>query len=200
MTLIALICFIVLAFSYEQPLAVQFDDAMHQIFFGNSFISFFHLFGETNFIIIISIVLILSLWFRQQNYRGMLFVVLTVGAGNGINQLAKTLIERPRPDVVEQLTSFSMPSGHAMVGLLYVFTIAYIVTELLMNRKSIMVTWIVAILIVVLMGLSRISSSHHYATDVIAGWSLGFTWFIICVYWYEGRNRKIKKLMTKESA
>ncbi|HWL26938.1 MAG TPA: phosphatase PAP2 family protein [Ureibacillus sp.] len=199
-SLIAFICFIVLALSYEQPILVQFDETMNQLFFGNSFISFFHLFGETKFIMIISIILILSLWFRQRNYRGMLLVLLTVGAGNGINQLVKSLIERPRPDMLEQLSSFSFPSGHAMMGLLYVFTIAYIISELFMSQKTSITVWSIAVILVILMGLSRIASSHHYATDVLAGWSLGFTWFIICIYWYESRKRKINKLKIKESA
>jgi len=130
----------------------------------------------------------------------MLLVLLTVGAGNGINQLVKSLIERPRPDMLEQLSSFSFPSGHAMMGLLYVFTIAYIISELFMSQKTSITVWSIAVILVILMGLSRIASSHHYATDVLAGWSLGFTWFIICIYWYESRKRKINKLKIKESA
>lgn len=194
-----LILFIALAFTYVHPAVVQFDSAMNQLFFGNSFISFFHLFGETKFIVVISVILILSLWFRFRNYRGMLLVVLTVGAGNGLNQLVKTMIERPRPDLVDQLNSFSFPSGHAMVGLLYVFTVAYILSEVLVSQKAKSTIWFIAIILALLMGLSRIAGSHHYASDVVAGWSLGYTWFVICVYWYESRKRKLNKIKTKES-
>lgn len=191
---ITLLLFIALAFAYEHPVVVQIDSAMNQLFYDNSFISFFHLFGETKFIVVISVILILLLWFKFRNYRGMLLVVLTVGAGNGLNQLVKTLVERPRPDMVDQLTSFSFPSGHAMVGLLYVFTIAYILAEVLANHKMSIIIWSFAIILVLLMGLSRIAGSHHFTSDVVAGWSFGYTWFTICVYWYDSRKRKIKKL------
>ncbi len=191
---LTLLLFIALVFTYEHPVVVQFDGAMNQLFFGNVFISFFHLFGETKVIVAISVILILSLWFRQRNYRGMLLVVLTVGVGNGLNQLIKDLVERPRPDMADQLTSFSFPSGHAMVGLLYVFTIAYILAELFISRKATIIIWSIAIILVLLMGLSRVAGSHHYTSDVMAGWSLGFTWFMICIYWYESRKRKINKM------
>ncbi|CAM5206242.1 Undecaprenyl-diphosphatase OS=Ureibacillus acetophenoni OX=614649 GN=SAMN05877842_111107 PE=4 SV=1 [Ureibacillus acetophenoni] len=195
-----LVLFTVIIFTYEEPFVVQFDGAMNQLFFGNSFIEFFHIFGETKMIVIISLILILSLWFRHRNYRGMLFVVLAVGVGNGLNQLIKTLIARPRPEMVDQLTSFSLPSGHAMIGLLYLFTIAYILSEILNSRKTAVAIWIIALILVILTGLSRVSGSHHYATDIIAGWCIGFTWFMIVVYWYESRKRKINQLKTKESS
>lgn len=63
---------------------------------------------------------------ESKNNRGILFVLLTVAAGNVLNQLLKKWVQRPRPEIEEQLTSFSFPSGHAMTGILYLFTIAYI--------------------------------------------------------------------------
>lgn len=196
---LTLFLFTVIVFTYKQPLVVQFDGAMNQLFFRNSFIEFFHLFGETNLIVTISLICILLLWFRYRNYRGMLFVVLAVGVGNVLNQLIKNVIARPRPDMVDQLSSFSFPSGHAMVGLLYLFTVAYILSEVLPGQKKFIAIWIVAIILVFLTGISRVSGSHHYATDVVAGWCLGYTWFIICLFWYESRKRKLNHLKTKES-
>ncbi len=199
LSIVTLILFIALAFAYEHPIVVQFDVVMNQLLFSNSFVAFFHYFGETKFIIVISVILILSLWIRHHNYRGMLLVVLTVGVGNGLNQLLKTMIERPRPDIVDQLTTYSLPSGHAMVGLLYVFTVAYILSEVSVSHKTSIAIWSIAFILVLLMGLSRVAGNHHYASDVVAGWSLGFTWFMICVYWYESRKRKINKIMQKST-
>lgn len=193
---ITLILFIVLAFTYEHPTVVKLDEAIKKLLDGNNFISFFHIFGETKFIVTISIILILSLWLKQRNYRGMLLVVFAVGVGNGLNQLVKNIVERPRPEMVDQLTSFSFPSGHAMIGLLYIFIIAYILVEL-SNRATIII-WSIAIILVLFVGLSRITDNHHYLSDVVAGWSLGFTWFMICIYWYESRKRKFNSL--KKSA
>lgn len=192
---VTLLIFLALMVNYEHGAIVYLDGAITELLFGNNFISFFHYFGETKLIVGIALTCILYLWFKQRNYRGMLLVVLAVGMGNGLNQLMKNLIGRTRPDAVDQLTSFSFPSGHAMVGLLYLFIVAYIVTETVKNQKAAMMVWIFVIILVFLTGLSRITGNHHYASDVIAGWGLGFTWFMVCIYWYERRKRSANKII-----
>jgi membrane-associated phospholipid phosphatase len=41
------------------------------------------------------------------------------------------------------------------------------------------VTWTLAVLLVLLIGLSRIYLGVHYATDVLAGYSAAFIWVMI---------------------
>ena len=52
---------------------------------------------------------------------------------------------------------------------------------------------LVAIILFVLIGLSRIAEGRHYATDVLGGWSLGIAYFTLCVIWYEYREKLFKK-------
>lgn len=149
--------------------------------------------GDQWVIFTIGIALLLYLWLHRRNYRGMLFVVLTVGAGNALNQLLKHLFERERPDFPHGLESFSFPSGHAMVGLLYLFTAAYFITEHGFSRTAKWVVWLVAVGLAVCIGLSRVAGSEHYFSDVLAGWFAGYTWFIAVAIWYEARSRTFKK-------
>lgn len=158
---------------------------------GNSFIEFFHYFGETKFIMIVAILLLFWLWFRGSNYRGMMFALLTIAGGNVLNQLLKGWVQRPRPVIPHQLTSFSFPSGHAMVGILYLFTIAYFATEYGATMKRKILVWSLAVTMTILIGLSRIAGIHHFASDVIAGWSIGYSWFILIVIWYQRRRRMV---------
>ncbi|MDI7744271.1 phosphatase PAP2 family protein [Lysinibacillus fusiformis] len=188
--------FFIMLINFEKPSFVTFDKEMSDVLFGNDFMIAFHYLGETKAIIGIALILLLVLWFRHRNYRGMLFVLLTIGMGRVINQLIKNWVDRPRPEIASAIDpSFSFPSGHAMIGLLYLFTIAYLLSEALMSKRTaIIIIWITAIILTLLTGLSRIAESHHYATDVIAGWCIGFSWFIICVIWYEQRKRKLNRL------
>lgn len=62
------------------------------------------------------------------------------------------------------------------------------------SNKKAAIAWVTAILIGIFIGLSRIAEGRHFPTDILAGWSIGYTWFIICVLWYESRNRKYQRL------
>lgn len=193
--LVTLLGFAMLFLNIAKDEVVVIDQKMGRLLEGNQFISAFHYFGNTGVILSISLLIILLLWIRSHNYRGMLFVLFTVGVGNAINQLLKRWIERERPDIPYQLETYSFPSGHAMVGLLYLFTIAYLATEHQTNRKITVTIWLGAILMSIMIGLSRIAESRHYASDVFAGWMAGYTWFVLVALWYEyrKRNRKSKK-------
>lgn len=76
-----------------------------------------------------------------------------------------------------------------MTGALYLLTIAYLLSEGLNRSKKALLIWAVALILICLIGLSRIAESRHFATDVLAGWSMGYTWFIVCMLWYERRKR-----------
>ena len=187
---IALLIFFILLFGFKTPPIEKLDEIMSKLLIGNSFVTAFHYVGNTSSIIIVAVGMLLILWLKQRNYHGMILVLLTVAAGKVLNQVIKNWIDRPRPEIADQLTTFSFPSGHAMLSLLYLFTIAYLLSEVLSHEKIKVTVWIIAILLSFFIGLSRIAESRHYASDVIAGWSIGYSWFILCVIWYERTKRK----------
>jgi len=190
----SVILFVILLFQFQSEAMISFDQYMNKLFEGNRFFGFFHYFGETALIITASLLLLVFLWIKARNYRGMLFVLLTVALGNVLNRFIKDWVGRPRPEIEDQLTSFSFPSGHAMLGLLYLFTIVYLTTENLVNEKRKLFIWIGTTILVILIGLSRIAESRHFGTDVLAGWFLGYAWFVVCVIWYERRVRRFNKM------
>lgn len=191
---VTLLGFASLFLTFTKDEMIQFDQRMVDLLGGNSFIIAFHYIGETNVILAMMLLLFVYLWIRQKNYRGMLFGLFTVGVGNVLNQLLKKWIQRARPDIPNQLESFSFPSGHAMVGLLYVFTFAYLLTEHKSSKRLRILIWLGAVLLTIMIGLSRIAESRHYASDVLAGWMAGYTWFVLVALWYERRNRKLQTI------
>lgn len=194
LALVTLAIFLVMAFNFNSPRFDVFDERIASLLRGNEFIGLFHYLGETIFVVIVTVIVFLYLWIRERNYRAMLFVVLTMAAGTTINQGLKALFARSRPEIVDQLTSYSFPSGHSQMGVLYLFMLAYLFSKMTTTTKKATAVWIFAIVVACLIGLSRIAESRHFATDVLAGWSIGYTWFIICVLWYERRQRKFKRL------
>lgn len=194
---ITFIGFFILRFSFESEPMQQFDQAIANILYGNDFITAFHYVGDTYTVVAIAVILMLLLWLKQRNYRGILLVLFTFGGGQVVNQLLKKWVQRPRPEIADQLTSFSYPSGHTMTGMLFLFTIAYFVTEHMLSKRNIVMTWFATSILVFLIGISRIAEGRHYATDVLGGWLMAYSFFIICIYWYERRKRIFNKVLNE---
>lgn len=181
--------FCILLTTYETPFIQTFDKGAFDLLDGNKFITMFHYLGETKFIFAVTIIVSIIIWIRKQDYKLIVFVIFSVGGGYGLYQFLKRVIERPRPDIVDQISTFSFPSGHAVHGLLYLFTIAYVTNRIFTSKRASLIVWITAIILALLIGASRITEARHFASDVIAGWMLGYSWFILCLWWYKRRNR-----------
>ncbi|MER2028777.1 MAG: phosphatase PAP2 family protein [Solibacillus sp.] len=188
--LITLVMFLIIALNFDTPSFEAFDIKIRSLLFGNNFIILFHNLGEIKFIIVATVIMLLYIAIFKKDFRGVLFVLLTVGVGNGLNQLLKRIFARPRPEIEDQLSSFSFPSGHAQISVLFFLTLAYLISIWLKNKKWKFTTYGLMLVLIFLIGLSRIAEGRHYATDVLAGWSIGYTWFIICVLWYESKKHK----------
>lgn len=193
--LLPIILFLWISQNYETAAFMQFDQNMSDYLFGNKVITMFHYIGDTVFVMIVTLILVLFFAIKQQDYRAVLFIVLTIAGGTGINQGLKYYFERPRPDIANQLDSFSFPSGHSMLGALYLLTIAYLLSKITVSTKASVAYWVGAIVLFVLIGMSRVAEGRHFATDVVGGWSLGIFWLTVCIIWYEARERRfLKKL------
>lgn len=89
----------------------------------------------------------------------------------------KTSIARSRPEMhtYEFTTLFepAFPSAHAMVSLVTAFLGAYLITRRIRRRKWVVALWMIAIILVVLVGASRVHLGVHWPSDVIGGWFFG---------------------------
>lgn len=80
--------------------------------------------------------------------------------------------------------SLSFPSGHAMVGLVVYVFIAYLIIEEMksMSRKRLVMLF--AVVLLLLIGASRVILQVHYPSDVIAGFAYGYIWVFISILLY----------------
>ena len=129
----------------------------------------------------------------KKNYRFLVIVLLTIGGTIAINQLAKNLIGRTRPETAGDLTNYSFPSGHTMISLAIVMLFAYVMPLYVKTRGAKIAIWVVAIILAVVIGLSRVAVGHHYLTDVLAGWALASSWVVLVIYWFEKKYGLKKK-------
>lgn len=187
------VVFCIIWMTYETSFIQSFDRIASDLLYGNKFITMFHYLGETKFIFAVTIIVLIIIWFRKHDYRLTVFVIFSVGAGYGLYQFLKRVIERPRPEIVDQFSTFSFPSGHAVHGLLYLLTIAYLINRTVTSIRASVIVWLSAIILAFLIGLSRITEGRHFASDVLAGWMLGYSWFVLCLWWYKRGNRERNK-------
>jgi undecaprenyl-diphosphatase len=95
------------------------------------------------------------------------------------SDLAKTLYGRPRPDLVPHgsyVYSASFPSGHSTLSAATYLTLAVLVASLEPNRGTKAMVFVLAGVLVLAIGFSRVYLGVHWPSDVLAGWSLGAAW------------------------
>lgn len=195
MGMATLIGFFAILTSYTNDGVLAFDLRSMEWLHGIIILDALSVFGNRWVILIGSLGLILYLWMKRQNFRGMFFVFLTVGVGNGLNELLEYFFTQQRPDLPRGLETFWYPSSHAMLGLLFYFTLAYFITDYMAAKSARLLVWLIAVTSVILIGLSRVAGGEHFFSDVMAGWFLGYSLFVAVAVWYELREKKFKKLM-----
>jgi undecaprenyl-diphosphatase len=119
---------------------------------------------------------------RRQFHAVLLLLAATVG-GILLNNALKGLFGRPRPDMALHLTdvrSMSFPSGHAMESAIIYLTLAALLARLVQTRTLRLYFLAVAAFLTLLVGLSRVYLGVHYPSDVLAGWTAGLAWALLC--------------------
>lgn len=107
------------------------------------------------------------------------FVVIAVSTGIGLSLLLKDVFDRDRPDLVPHGTDVvtaSFPSGHSMMSALVWLTVAALLARVQPNRRLKAYVLGAALLVTLLVGVSRVYLGVHWPTDVLAGWTAGAAW------------------------
>jgi undecaprenyl-diphosphatase len=112
-------------------------------------------------------------------------LLLLAGAGGGlmISQALKRLFERERPDLVYravEAANASFPSGHAMMSAVVFLTLGVLAARFAGKRRVKVLAVVAAVLVSLLVGLSRVYLGVHWASDVLAGWCVGAAWAMAC--------------------
>jgi undecaprenyl-diphosphatase len=114
--------------------------------------------------------------------RGAVLVAVTLGGAVILNSGLKTLFARARPqaffDHYPAPDSYSFPSGHALFATCFFGGIAVLMAHRLESRIGQVLVWLLALVLIVLISVSRIYLGVHYPTDVIGGFAVGVIWVL----------------------
>ena len=129
--------------------------------------------------------------------RKWALALLMLGAVLGgmlISNLLKMGFDRPRPDLDQATRVFtpSFPSGHAMLSAVTFLTLGALLTRVNVDWRAKVYFLSFAVLLTIIVGLSRIYLGVHYPSDVLAGWCVGSAWALICwtvALWLQSRGK-----------
>ena len=113
---------------------------------------------------------------RQRLAGALLLIIL---AGRALAEAQKYSIARVRPDLEPHLVvvkTSSFPSGHATSSMIFYLTLALALTA---GTRWQRVAAAGAILLSLLIGISRVMLGVHWPSDVIGGWAFGMLWVLL---------------------
>lgn len=153
----------------------KISDGMTRIFLDLTFFGSQH-FLLPAYLIVVAIFLIVKK-LRKYSWR----ILVTGISGTLLMFGLKYLFGRERPlePLLTPAAGHSFPSGHAFSSLLFFGILIFIVIHAIKHiwlRYSLI---FLLLLFSLLVGLSRIYLNVHFATDVIAGFSLAISWLLL---------------------
>jgi undecaprenyl-diphosphatase len=104
--------------------------------------------------------------------------------GGALDWALKTIFHRDRPAFPKAFVhamGFSFPSGHSMGSLIGFGMLAYLVIHSTGGRRSDVTVGVIASLVTLCVGFSRLYLGAHYPSDVLAGFAAGLVWVAACI-------------------
>ncbi|HUG52754.1 MAG TPA: phosphatase PAP2 family protein [Vicinamibacteria bacterium] len=117
----------------------------------------------------------------RRRIRGAVLLSVTMLGVAALDWMLKLTFARDRPspffgDAVPD--SYSFPSGHALAAFCFWGVLAALLAVRVRSRAVRVVIWTAAAVVILAVGFSRVYLGVHYATDVVAGFGVGFIWVL----------------------
>lgn len=169
---------------------LQTFDSTIYIFISNNISNNMTLFMKTitnfgDFYILIAVILLLfSISYFKRKYLFLsVMATLNLTLCTIIISILKLIFKRTRPDILRliPISGFSFPSGHSMISISFYGFLIYMIFVSFQSKLKYIVCALLLLLILAI-GISRIYLGVHYASDVIAGYSVGFAFTIVSIY------------------
>lgn len=138
-----------------------------------------------NHVFLVPANLFLLLYFVVQKKKQLALKVAIVALSSlSIMSLLKRLFHRQRPSnpLVDGITNFSFPSGHAFMSVAFYGLLIWFAATRIKKKTQQFSAIFFLLLLIAAIGFSRIYLRVHYTTDVIAGFCFGTIWLIISIW------------------
>jgi membrane-associated phospholipid phosphatase len=146
-----------------------------------------------NFITLFAVTLVaVVIFWRRRERIDAAFVALAALGAQVLSTGMKLGFRRDRPffpDPLATESTFSFPSGHALVSLAVYGSIALVLARRLTSRIQRALLLGATALLVIAIGFSRLYLGVHFLSDVLAGYAAGAAWLAFLYVVLEVRAR-----------
>jgi undecaprenyl-diphosphatase len=129
----------------------------------------------------------------QRRRQLALYLLAAVASGTLVSTLLKLGFDRPRPELVPHgslVYTSSFPSGHSMLSAVVYLTLGALLASAQTNLRLRAYLIGLAGVLAVSVGTSRVYLGVHWPTDVLAGWTAGAAWALLCFALAERLRRR----------
>jgi undecaprenyl-diphosphatase len=165
---------------------------------NNAIIKAFTFLGSHDFLIPANLTLIAYYLFIRKHKWYSIKVPAIALSSLALMFILKNLFNRPRPDIplLYEARGLSFPSGHALMSITFYGLLIHIAYHNMKN-KGLKWTFItLLILLILIIGFTRVYLRVHYTTDVLAGYSIGFVWLVFAIWLLNRIEQKNKRKLT----
>ncbi|WP_407372011.1 phosphatase PAP2 family protein [Carnobacterium sp.] len=148
--------------------------------------------GGTFCILLLTVLVSLYFLGQKKDSKTAYWFIFNVALGAGLlNQLVKFLFQRTRPTIEHLILQdgYSFPSGHSMASLICYGGIAFLIIQFTSKKWTKWVVGLLAALLIIIIGISRIYLGVHFPSDVIGGFCLAGSWLLLSTAFYFNKIR-----------
>ncbi|SMH26351.1 undecaprenyl-diphosphatase [Carnobacterium iners] len=123
------------------------------------------------------------IWKSKKTNLAIWYILQSILGAGALNVLVKLIFQRERPAIEHLIMQggFSFPSGHAMGSMICYGGFAFLIFHLYKKSTLSFIALIAAVLLILLIGLSRIYVGVHFPSDIIGGYLLGASWLALLI-------------------
>ncbi|MNH89994.1 putative undecaprenyl-diphosphatase YbjG [compost metagenome] len=202
LSLICVLGFVFIAYSISDHHIHSFDEAVISSVQGlespglTVVMKAFTWIGSGIPVAVITLAAIVILYLVLKHRSELVFLAALAITSSLLNSVIKRIFKRDRPTLhrIAEANGFSFPSGHAMATIALYGGLAFLLWKHAPALIGRIIILTVSIVLILMIGVSRIYLGVHYPSDVLAGYLLSGSLLAIFIWYYqrylERRNMK----------